>query len=603
MSPRRRSFLALALWIGTLALAVAIIGQTRFTADMSAFLPATPTEAQRLLVEQLQQGGISRTFLIGIEGGTADGRAAASEALKMRLRDEPGFATVQNGGSEDLERARQHLFAHRYLLSPAVDTAHFSREGLTTAIGASIQRLNSPWGDMMADLFPRDPTGEMLQLLDDDDGPSRCCGVWASTNGERTLLIAQAAASGADTDALARANDRIHATFEDIKTELGQTLRLTVAGSPAFAIAARDTIRSEVTGFSAASLLLVTLVLLAAYRSIRVLLAGLLPVASGVVIGIAAVSLGFDQVHGITIGFGTALMGEAIDYSIYFFVQSRQLDQADVVQRHWVRHYWPTIRLGLMTSLIGFAALLFSGFPGLMQIGTYAMTGLVTAALVTRYILPLVGSRLPRGDIAGFGERLAPVLHGLRRLRVPALLAGAVALLIVVAGHDGLWRGTLSGLVPIDPALEAAETRLREDLGSASPRYLIVVKGADRETALQRTERLTPILDRLVENGIVAGFHTPTDLLPSTATQRARQAALPTADTLRARLEVALTDLPVSTDRLDGFVEDVERQRAADPIDLETLRGTPLWLAVAGQLPSDPREGQLAMVTLKETDT
>ena len=604
MTTARRARLLLILWLTILVAAVGIATQTRFTADMSAFLPATPTDAQRLLVEQLQQGGISRTFLLGIEGGTPEARAAASEQLETRLRADPAFSTVQNGSNEDLKRAREHLFAHRYLLSPAVDAAHFSAEGLADSIGTSIQRLNSPLGDMMADLFPRDPTGEMLSLLDDggDDGPARCCGVWSSADEARTLLIAQAAASGADTDALAHASARIHTVFDSVRASIGENLRLTVAGSPAFAIAARDTVRTEVTWFSIASLLLVTLVLLSAYRSIRVLLAGLLPVGSGVLVGIAAVSLGFDQVHGITIGFGTALMGEAIDYSIYFFVQSRQTDQPDDSQRHWVRQYWPTIRLGLMTSLIGFAALLFSGFPGLMQIGVYAMTGLITAALVTRYILPIVAARLPRADISGLGERLAPPLRALRRLRLPALLAGGVALFIVVMGGNELWRGTLSGLVPIDPALEAAETQLRDDLGSASPRYLIVVDGRDRETALQQAERVTPILDGLVENDVLGGYRSPTDVLPSMATQRARQAALPPVDELKARLDIALADLPVSPERLEGFVEDVERQRNGPPLELASLKGTPLWLAVAGQLPSDDRNGQLAMITLRETE-
>ena len=49
----------------------------------------------------------------------------------------------------------------------------------------------------------------------------------------------------------------------------------------------------------------------------------MLPVATGVVAGIAAVSLGFGQVHGMTLGFGTTLIGEAVDYAIYYLIQAR----------------------------------------------------------------------------------------------------------------------------------------------------------------------------------------------------------------------------------------------------------------------------------------
>ncbi len=44
MTPaRRRGIVAIALWLAFLAACVAIISQTRFTTDLSAFLPRTPT--------------------------------------------------------------------------------------------------------------------------------------------------------------------------------------------------------------------------------------------------------------------------------------------------------------------------------------------------------------------------------------------------------------------------------------------------------------------------------------------------------------------------------------------------------------------------------
>ncbi len=54
----------------------------------------------------------------------------------------------------------------------------------------------------------------------------------------------------------------------------------------------------------------------------------------------------------------------------------------------WIKRFWPTIRLGVLTSIFGFASLLLSGFPGLAQLGLYAIAGLITAATVTRFVLP-----------------------------------------------------------------------------------------------------------------------------------------------------------------------------------------------------------------------
>ena len=127
-----------------------------------------------------------------------------------------------------------------------------------------------------------------------------------------------------------------------------------------FAVASRDLIKGEAVKLSSLSSLLIALLLLSVYRSVPALVLGMVPVVTGALAGVAAVALGFGAVHGITLGFGVTLIGEAVDYSIYLFVQ-RSGD--------WRRAVWPTLRLGVLTSIAGFAALVPSGFQGLAQLG------------------------------------------------------------------------------------------------------------------------------------------------------------------------------------------------------------------------------------------
>jgi predicted exporter len=94
----------------------------------------------------------------------------------------------------------------------------------------------------------------------------------------------------------------------------------------------------------------------------------------------------------MTLAFGTTLIGEAVDYAIYYLIQAR----AGGAQS-WVRQGWPTVRLGLLTSVCGFAALVFSGFPGLQQLGVFSVAGLLGAALFTRFVLPEL---MPNGSAA-----------------------------------------------------------------------------------------------------------------------------------------------------------------------------------------------------------
>lgn len=64
----------------------------------------------------------------------------------------------------------------------------------------------------------------------------------------------------------------------------------------------------------------------------------------------------------------------------------------------------------------GFASMLFSGFPGLVQLGLYSIVGLVTAALVTRYVLPhLRGAEVATRDLSRVGAWLT-VNRSRRRL-------------------------------------------------------------------------------------------------------------------------------------------------------------------------------------------
>ena len=106
--PLRRRAAVLLLWLALALAAGWQIAHTRFTADLSAFLPASPDPRQRVLIEQLQSGAPARTLLIGIDGGDAHARAEASRALAAALRASGLFEQVQNGQTRRLRRHR-HL--------------------------------------------------------------------------------------------------------------------------------------------------------------------------------------------------------------------------------------------------------------------------------------------------------------------------------------------------------------------------------------------------------------------------------------------------------------------------------------------------------------
>ncbi len=313
--------------------------------------------------------------------------------------------------------------------------------------------------------------------------------------------------------------------------------------------------------------------LLLLYRSPRVLALGLLPVASGALAGVAAVSLGFGSVHGITLGFGVTLIGEGVDYAIYLFTQT----VPGTPPQTTLARIWPTLRLGVLTSICGFAAMLFSGFPGLAQLGLFSIAGLVVAAVVTRGVLPPL---TPAGFAPAGVHALTPYVMGaLRRapmLRVPLLAAVVLCAAFLVFQRGPLLSDSLSSLSPVSARDQLLDQQLRAELGAPDVRYLVVIHAATQEQALVASEHAAAALSRSVRQRRLEGFDSPAAILPSLKVQRERQSALPEADHLRANLRQAMRGLPFRDDAFESFIRDVEMARAAPLLDRGSLDGTGL---------------------------
>jgi predicted exporter len=575
--PVRRRVTVLLLWLALVGLAVWQITRSSFVADLSAFLPASPDAQQRVLIEQLQSGTVARTLLIGIDGGDAATRAQASRALATAMRASGLFEQVNNGETDAWAETGSWLFEHRYLLSPAVQAEHFTPSGLKSAINETLSLLGTPLGNSLKPLLDKDPTGETQRIAESlipSSAPRSEAGVWASRQGDRALLVAGTLAAGSDLDAQDVAVARVRSEFAQAAQAAPalKDLKLQLSGAPVFSTNSRRQIETEIRWLTMAGTALMSGLLLLAFASLPALFTALLPVVSGVLAGIVAVSLIFGSVHGITLGFGTTLIGEAVDYAIYFLIQARAGGW-----RLWLQTGWPTVRLGLLTSICGFAALVFSGFPGLAQLGVFSVAGLLGAALATRFVLPVL---MPQGAKGSgmrrqMGSFAAWAVRGLPQLRWPLLALGVAAAALLLARGD-LWRAELSSLSPVSKEALDLDASLRADLSAGDSRSLVVVQAVDLQTTLQQAEKAVALLEPLVERSALGGVDSVTRWLPSLATQQARQAALPDAATLQAALAQATQGGPLKAERLAPFIADVQAARTQAPITRETLRGTAL---------------------------
>jgi predicted exporter len=575
-----RLLLAILVWSVAGLGAWLVASRVNIHTDLIELFPEGSNPAQRLLLTQLKTGPTGRMILMKIEGVDADRLAEISKRLGSAMRDSGLFRYVGNGAEGWTDEQSDQVFRWRYLLSPDIRGESFTPQHLRDALEERLDELRSTLAPMVRKLVPADPTGEFLKIQSawiPDGGPSKRQGVWFSADGRHALLIAETKASGYDIAAQELAQGRIKELFLDVAGSSSDA-KLTLVGPAVFAVEAKRTVQAEVWQLTVAAALLVFAFLYLSYRSFTLFVLGMIPFACAVVVGIVAVDWAFGFVHAITLAFGVTLLGVVDDYPIHLF--SHLTGESSAVQV--MRDIWPTMRLGIVTTAIGFSALLFARFPGLSQLGLFAITGLFTAAAVTRWLLPFLvpaGFHPPRPWMG-----LVRGIDHLGRARIAVPIAVVLALVVVAVSNTSIWENDIANLSPIPDEKKALYETLRSELGAPEVGDIIIIEGADQEEVLRRSEDVTRELDGLRDAKIIGGYDIASRYLPSRRTQAARRAALPDERTLQRNLQEALKGLPFKPELFRPFVDAVRGARSQAFVQQEMIRETPLGLKVDSML-------------------
>ncbi|MCW0400245.1 hypothetical protein NB688_000481 [Xanthomonas sacchari] len=583
LSSKMRISLAL-LWLALLTVAGIWLGNAlQVSGDLRKFMPEARTPAQKLLLDELGEGPGSRLLLMSLSGADPATLTKQSQALHAELAAQRDvFELVANGADAGLDAIPPRLLPYRYLLSDSFDAKPLDAPTLRDALQARLQDLGSPAAAMVEPLLPRDPTLEVLHLaesLQPAGGPQQRDGVWFDRAGKDALLVAQTRAAGFDPTGQQRAVDAIHTAFAKVSAGTGSTLTLT--GPGAFSVEIGGRTQNEAQWIGTLDTVGLIVLLLVAYRSWKIPVLGVLPLASAGLAGLGAVALLFDGVHGITVAFGFTLIGVVQDYPIHLFSHQRPgLDP-----RENSRHLWPTLATGVVSTCIAYVTFLFSGVDGLRQLAVFTIAGLLVAALTTRLLLPALIDPSPRDHAdSPMLERLWRGIARLPRPRWSLLPLALLAAAVIVFAPGPFWQNDLSKLTPVPADGLARDAHLRQELGAPDVRYVLALPAASAEAALAASERLRPRLDALVAQGELAGYDMAARYLPSAATQRRRQAALPDPAQAQAITAAAVATTPFRADAFAPFLADLQAARRAPLLTARDLHGTPLATPVGGLL-------------------
>ena len=531
--------------------------------DLAGFLPAGRTPATTFLLRELQSGAATTLLLAGIEGAPRAELARLSRETAAGLRASGRFVFVGDGSLGLSEEEQAFLFRYRYLLSPETTPEAFTAAALRPKLEALLDGLRSAASPLLARFAFADPTGAFLGLAREWLGENRIRtidGAWFAPGETRALLVARGQGAGLDSAAQGEAIHAFRAAFA--AAHPGEA-RLLLSGPGVFAAAAAAQIRHDVELITLASAALLAGFLYWRFRSLRLLGLVAVPLGAATVAGYAAAAAAFGSVHAIALGFGMTMLGVTVDYPILLLTLRRRDERLSDA----ARRIWPRLALAAVAAASGLLAMLGSGLPGLVQLGVFAGAGLLTAACVTRWVLPWLapdGAGGAARPLPGWVSRPLAALSGRRRW---ALGAAVLALLVLGATGGPGWQRDLAALSPVPAAAQALDAELRSQLGAPDVRSLFVIGPATEDEVLRRSEALGAAIRPLRERGLLSGLDLPSRYLPSPGLQQRRAASLPAPAPLAAAMHAAAEGLPFRPTAFAPFLAAVEESRHLPPLD------------------------------------
>lgn len=497
--------------------------------DLLSLLPRDSRDAiAHAAVEHLNRASGGRCFLM----------LRAPDLLRAKLAADVAAASLESSGefgrvicripAPDVGAVREFYRHAGPLLAPAERTPNLSERFLRRGYEAfsttgSISLADDPFG-FASDHFKSLPwPGSTLSWRDGHLTAPVDDGIGA------VIILELRPDSGEYARQLSsvKAVDRAE---KDAQAEVPSSTLLRMGGL-FYAETAQTGARQDTDVIGIGSALGVVLLMVIFFRSLAMLATGLLSMTAGVIVGTAALLAVFGEIHLIALVFGASLIGEASDYSIQLI--SARFSDVESGRTDWLRRILPGLGMALTTSLLGYAAMALVPLPSLRQIAVFAFTGLSGAFMTVILIGPRMTDLIPGGKVpAVFGPLASKVRAFGGRLGPVAICAGASIATLGAALDMGIRSDDdVRSLIHRPGRLISQEALISKALGAGLSTQFILVhpEKGDDESCLRAAENVLPSLAVSREEGLITGWTSLADIIPSSELQLKRLRAYQTA--------------------------------------------------------------------------
>ena len=583
----------IALWIALCLMMILFLSHSlHIRSDISFFLPEGQNTIDSVMQHQLTQGEAGKIILIALSEKTTASSikedvipskhlAQFNKKLTAQLKNNEQFLSVQNGTLSLTELIIEPYYHYRYLFPSQPETS-FSNNSLSSSFEQLLQQLQLMPGSVEQKLFSEDPQMLWFVLLRQwqTQQLKKHHGVWFDQQGKQSLLFVKTRADAYDLKQQKKNIEIIKSHIEQIIT-IDNNLTYVLTGAPVFALESKKAISSQIKTISVIASFILLAFLYWFFRSLKIILLTALPLGFAVLTGMTTVILIDGFIHGITIAFGITIIGIAVDYPVHLYSHILfSAHKEKQTQQSIIQSIWPLIRLGLITTLIGFSAITLSDFSGLRQLGLFAVSGLLAAALVTRFLLPVmpvVKTKITEEKTLTANTNAFKKIRYLVNFSLPewiysvSIVIPVLALIYIGSQQSTLWQNDLAAMSPVPEKQKQQDFELRKAMGLPELRYTLILQAETIEQVLHQSEQLKPLLEELKQEEIISGYDMASHYLPSIKYQQAQQEKLPEVSELKTRLEVVLNNSPLSVDAFSPFIIAIDNSKRMPSLTAESL--------------------------------
>lgn len=562
----------------------------RFTTKITEFLPDDSEDRGAQIAALLAESELSRVMMIDLSLGESapapDRLRTLALSLVEFLRTQPDVAVARSGFTE-ADVTAMLGFLGAWPPTTFVPRDAYSDVGLRARLTKLKEDLGGPAGLVIRQTAPRDPLGGTWEPLE------------ALRGAQGTTLV--------DEDGVVFTTDRLHAfVFVETRSSTFQSdaqvtfralldawmtrsapppARMQTAGTAQYAIASEAQIKGDVNRIGIISTVGILFIFLVLFGSLRLIALGLVPMLVGSAVAVLVCQGVFGEIHGITIAFGTSLLGVGLDYVEHYyahFVLTPEVPAAATMKR-----VAPSIALGGLTTIIGFVGIAASGLGGLRQMAVFSVIAIMASMAATIWIVPLwmpTKYRPPR-TLAGMNRLVLALLVKLTSRtwsQTARLVVIGLAVIATIAGvRTAQFSDNVNMLVNERGPHVVEDRAVRARLGPESSSFAVVTAATD-DALLVAIGAATAELERARAAGHVTTFVALDRVLPGREEQLARLAAARAAE---PRIRSVMTELEFLPEQFAEFW-DALAAKAPKLLTLADLRTSPIAPLLTAWVPA-----------------